>query len=213
MVAVAQARQRCVKPAGSTRPRFIAVFPNALARDLSQRASFAANPQLWTDASGRFYPGQNAADDIGFLAALLDEIAARFAVDADRVYATDFSNGASMAFRAGVELAPRLAAIAPVAGALWVDPQPMRRPVPLLYITGTADPLNPIDGRGGRANADLPPGAGAEGVDLAIDGLGHVWPGGRSLLPARWVGPSSDLVRANDVIWDFFRRHPRRPSE
>jgi polyhydroxybutyrate depolymerase len=42
-----------------------------------------------------------------------------------------------------------------------------------------------------------------------IDGLGHHWPGGRGRLNRRFAGVPSDRVRANDVIWDFFRRHPR----
>jgi len=42
------------------------------------------------------------------------------AVDRRRLYATGFSNGASMAFRVGSELSARFAAIAPFAGALWI---------------------------------------------------------------------------------------------
>ena len=34
---------------------FLAVFPNAMARDPAWRSSFARNPQLWNDGSDRFY--------------------------------------------------------------------------------------------------------------------------------------------------------------
>jgi polyhydroxybutyrate depolymerase len=85
-------------------------------------------------------------DDIGYLAAVLDDLQASFAIDANRVFVTGFSNGASMTFRVGVELADRVAAIAPVSGHLCLkDPQPAR-PLSMLYIIGLADPLNPMDG-------------------------------------------------------------------
>ncbi len=42
---------------------------------------------------------------------------------------TGFSNGASMAFRVGIELSDRVAAIAPVAGALWITRTKSRLPV------------------------------------------------------------------------------------
>ncbi len=125
---------------------FLAVFPNAMARNSAQRSSFAGNPQLWNDGSNRFYPGRKAPDDVGFIAAMLDDLAARFTLDERRVFLTGFSNGASMSFRVGAELSDRIAAIAPVAGALWFDPPKFRHPVSMCYITGTADPLNLIEG-------------------------------------------------------------------
>ena len=39
----------------------------------------------------------------------------------------------------------------------------------------------------------------------AIDGLGHVWPGGHRLLPENIVGVPCDKVKATDVMWDFFK--------
>lgn len=128
------------------REGFLAVFPNAMARDPAQPSSFVRNPQLWNDGSDRFYPGQKAPDDVGFIAAMLDDLSTRFALDKRRVFVTGFSNGASMSFRVGAELSDRIAAIAPVAGALWFDPPLFKHPVSLCYITGTADPLNPIEG-------------------------------------------------------------------
>ena len=37
---------------------FLAVFPEALARDPAKPSSFAGNPQLWNDGSDRFYPAR-----------------------------------------------------------------------------------------------------------------------------------------------------------
>lgn len=125
---------------------FIAVFPNALPPDHDKRASFASNPQLWNDGSDRFYDGQQKVDDVAFIAALLDELMVHYTIDSRRVFVSGFSNGASMAFRIAAGIPGRIAAIAPVAGACWVDPGKLARPVPMLYITGAADPLNLIAG-------------------------------------------------------------------
>jgi polyhydroxybutyrate depolymerase len=125
---------------------FLAVFPNATPPDPAKPGNFGRNPQLWNDGSERFYQGQNKVDDVGFLNAMLDELIAKFAVDARRIFFTGFSNGASMTFRFGAEASKRVAAIAPVAGACWLEPLKVERPIPMLYITGTADPLNLIEG-------------------------------------------------------------------
>jgi polyhydroxybutyrate depolymerase len=45
---------------------------------------------------------------------------------------------------------------------------------------------------------------------VAVEGLGHHWPGGRGQLHPRIGGPPSDRLRANEVIWEFFSRHPSR---
>ena len=111
------------------RENFLAVFPNALARDPEKPGSFSKNPQLWNDASDRFYPRQKAPDDVAFLNAMLDELCAKFFVDERRIYVTGFSNGASMTFRFGAAAAKRLAAIAPAAGACWLEPLAVARPI------------------------------------------------------------------------------------
>lgn len=125
---------------------FIVVYPDALARDPARKSHFSKNPQLWNDGSARLQPNQKPTDDIAFINALLDDMQKRFPTDPRRIYVTGFSNGAGMAFRIASELSPRVAAIAPMAGACWIDPGLLAHPVPLCYITGTADPLNLIEG-------------------------------------------------------------------
>ncbi len=122
---------------------FLAVFPEATAPDPSRPARFAGNAQTWNDSSGRWHSGRRNVDDVGFLNALMDDLGARFSVDPRRIYATGFSNGASMAFRAGAELSRRVAAIGPVSGYFWLREAKLERPVPLIFIIGSDDPLNP----------------------------------------------------------------------
>ena len=125
---------------------FLAVFPEATPPDLTKPGRFRGNPQTWNDGSGRFDAGRKGVDDIGFLNAMLDDLARRFTVDRRRIFVTGFSNGASMTFRVGEELSRRVAAIAPVAGACWADAPRLTRPVSMCYITGDSDPLNPLEG-------------------------------------------------------------------
>ena len=227
---------------------FLAVFPEASRPDSSKPANFRYNPQTWNDGSGRF---RSHVDDVGFISKLIEDLKTRFHIDSKRIFATGFSNGASMTYRLGIELSERIAAIAPVAGALWIeDPKP-HRPVPLLYITGAQDPLNPIDGGiprlaiGGRGlgGRSKPPVEEqikkwarmlhcakrpkvihdhdgvigirygscedmSEAIFYTVDGMGHTWPGGFSILPEAWVGKTSDKLKANNVIWEFFKGHP-----
>jgi len=125
---------------------FLAVFPEAMPPDPTKPARFRTNGQVWNDGSGRFHAGEKNIPDVAFIDAMLDDLIARCNVDRRRIYATGFSNGASMTFRVGAELSERIAAIAPFAGALWIRQPKPARPVSLYYITGDADPLNPLEG-------------------------------------------------------------------
>jgi len=51
---------------------------------------------------------------------------------------------------------------------------------------------------------------GTEVILYAIEGGGHTWPGGWQYLPERIVGKTSRDIDANEVIWDFFEKHPAR---
>jgi len=50
---------------------------------------------------------------------------------------------------------------------------------------------------------------GGEVVYYTVNGLGHIWPGGQNRLPEKSVGKPSNALNATDVIWDFFKSHPR----
>ena len=92
----------------------------------------------------------DGSDDVGFVAALLDALAARLPIDRRRVHATGMSNGAMMAYRVGAELAGRIASIAPVAGPLALASIAPSRPVPVLHFHGSLDQFTPLDGGVGR---------------------------------------------------------------
>lgn len=129
------------------RKGFLAVFPEGTPPDPSRPGSFAYNPQTWNDGSKR---GVGATErrvaDVKFISEMIEYLKGHLSVNERRIYITGFSNGASMSFRLARELSKVFAAVAPVAGADWLDDKQPDRPVPLIYITGTADPLNPFQG-------------------------------------------------------------------
>jgi polyhydroxybutyrate depolymerase len=127
---------------------FLAVFPEGTPTDPSRPGRFRDNPQTWNDGSERPSVGaaHHDAPDVEFVSAMLADLQGRFNVDPRRIYVTGFSNGASMTFRVARELSPFVAAAAPVAGSDWLTGKVPERLVPILYITGTADPLNPLEG-------------------------------------------------------------------
>ncbi len=150
---------------------FLAVFPDGTPPDASRPGRFRDNPQTWNDGSDRPNVGavSRGVPDVEFVADMLADLKAHVSVDERRIYATGFSNGASMAFRVARELSPIIAAVAPVAGGDWLSDKTPARPVPLLYITGTEDPLNPLMG------GEIHIGEKALGTKPAIRGMIGKW--------------------------------------
>ena len=129
------------------RAGFIAVLPEGWRPDEQAPARFAGNPQTWNDGSGNYPSGKARIDDVGFVRALIAQVTTSFAIDRHRIYAEGFSNGGALVLRLGVELAGTMAAIAvdAPAGLYLRDPRPAR-PVPFVYVQGTADPINKYEG-------------------------------------------------------------------
>ena len=86
-------------------------------------------------------------DDVGFIAAMIDTLVATRRADPARIYVTGMSNGAMMAHRLGRELSTRIAAIAPVVGAVFGDEPPPAAPLPAFIVVGADDRIVP--GAGG----------------------------------------------------------------
>ena len=49
---------------------------------------------------------------------------------------------------------------------------------------------------------------GAEVVLFVIEGGGHTWPGQQP--PVGFIGKSTKNISANDLIWEFFQKHPMK---
>ena len=103
-------------------------------------------------------PYASGADDVAFVADLLDSIESEHCIDLNRVYATGKSNGGGMVSVLACHLRDRFSAFAPVAGAYY--PQSTEgcdysTPTPMLAIHGTGDATMHYEG-GHRQGEDYP---------------------------------------------------------
>ncbi|MDA8140519.1 MAG: dienelactone hydrolase family protein [Desulfobacteraceae bacterium] len=120
------------------REGFIVVYPSGL-------------NGRWNDGRGETFRRSKqvrAVDDVGFMRSLIDGFIQRGEADASRVYVTGVSNGGMMAYRLGIELGAKLAAVAAVIANLPANlaGQQPERPLPVLIMNGTADPIIPWNG-------------------------------------------------------------------
>ncbi len=102
------------------------------------------------------------ADDVRYVADVIEHVAARACTDQARVYATGFSGGARMSSLLACKLNDRIAAIAPMAGLRWPG-DCEGRAIPVLTLHGLADPQNTYDGHA--------EGRGAEWVESVPEAL------------------------------------------
>jgi len=117
--------------------RFVVVYPEGT----------GAGPLKSFNGGGRGGPmSDRDVDDVSFTAALLDDLASLIPLDSCRVFATGISNGGMMCHRLAAELPERIAAIAPVAGTLAVNPVSLPRGVSVMHFHGRQDGIVPWDG-------------------------------------------------------------------
>jgi polyhydroxybutyrate depolymerase len=104
----------------------------------------------WNDGRNVSYTAhQKNIDDVGFISALIDKHTEEYNIDSKRVYVTGMSNGALMSYRLAGELSEKITAIAPVAGNIpedMVSQYSPSKPISVLLISGTDDPLVPWEG-------------------------------------------------------------------
>jgi polyhydroxybutyrate depolymerase len=97
--------------------------------------------------------GKTGVDDVAYINAIIDDVQSKYNVDPKRIFLTGHSNGGFMSHRMACD-APRIAAIASFAGAVWKDPTKCNpaAPVSILEIHGDNDMV--INYNGG-SNAGL----------------------------------------------------------
>lgn len=100
----------------------------------------------WND--GRGTPANaKGINDVKFIDQLITYLVNTYRADPRKIYVTGMSNGGFMTSRLACELNTRIAAIAVVAASMDEDMgyQP-NKPMPVMYIQGTKDPLVPFAG-------------------------------------------------------------------
>lgn len=91
----------------------------------------------------------STADDVGFLTALAGEVTKRGLAQPGRIHVTGISNGGMMTLKLACSASATFAGFASVIGSMptetGADCRP-QKPVPMLLMNGTADPLVPYEG-------------------------------------------------------------------
>lgn len=181
--------------------KFAVVFPNGI-------------DNAW-DISG--------SRDINFVSALIEEMAAKYDIDRNRVYLSGFSMGGMFTYHAMNNMADKIAAFAPLSGyPMWGGNFTSSRPVPLIHVHSMGDDVCVysgvqaiIDGWVARNNCPSTPrkttpykgasdityityGPGDEGVEVVL----IEWQGG-----GHWIRNFDNGVKTAEEIWLFCSRY------
>lgn len=120
---------------------FIAVYPQGYGVIPSGGYSWADGRGTSADMAG--------VDDLGFINKLLDTLIAKYTIDTNKIYICGFSNGGFMTQRFACQQNRRFAAMASLGSimdtSLFASCNPTR-PIPMLFMLGTADPFVPYTG-------------------------------------------------------------------
>ncbi|GLV55544.1 esterase [Dictyobacter sp. S3.2.2.5] len=201
---------------------FIAVYPQGLPDDQQL--------PMWASIG----PYDYNIDETVFMNNMLDKLSKDFCIDSQRIYATGFSNGGGMSGFVACQLSTRIAAVSPISGnyyPLQAGCHP-RRPVPMLEIHGSADPIVPYNGISAKVNPQWPLPAvqdwlhewaqrngctqGPEVFARDKNSTGFRWTGchqDASILHYRIEGGGHSIpatignLPTEQVIWNFFKLH------
>jgi polyhydroxybutyrate depolymerase len=119
----------------SDKNNFVVVYPDGIKKQ-------------WNDGRDDFHLNRDI-NDVKFISCLIDSLIVFYNIDSNRIYVTGISNGGIMSFRLACELSDKIAAFAPVAASMPLDPAYVCRPtgsIPAMIIFGDADPLVPFEG-------------------------------------------------------------------
>ena len=126
---------------------FIALYPNGM--------GLLGFLQHWNAGHCCGKAADDHVDDVGFVAATIEDVSTRLSIDRDRVYMVGFSNGGMLAYRFAAERGNILAAVAPMAASIagraaadlpeWRIPEPVQ-PLSFIIMHGLLDDDIPYEG-------------------------------------------------------------------
>ena len=122
------------------RESFIVMYPNGM--------GIFGLFQHWNAGHCCGKAANDDVDDVGFIAAAINDVQVRLQIDPNRIYMVGFSNGGMLAYRFAAERGDILAAVAPLAASIggrpsedapqWRIPDPVK-PLSVITIHGMAD--------------------------------------------------------------------------
>jgi len=122
------------------RENFIVMYPNGM--------GIFGFFQHWNAGHCCGKAASDNVDDVGFVAATIEDVSTRLKIDPNRIYMVGFSNGGMLAYRFAAERGDLLAAVAPLAASIgsrpsdeapeWRIPDPIQ-PLSVISFHGLAD--------------------------------------------------------------------------
>lgn len=128
--------------------------------------------------------------DVRFFDALLEQIAAKYAIDDNRIYLTGMSNGASFVQILANARSAKISAVVACSGPRPRALNDARRPFPILLIVGDNDPAADLM----QSDLEYYQAAGHDAELVIIPKLGHEW-----------------SIRHNADAWAFMADHQLSP--
>ena len=124
----------------ASREKFIAVYPGGTG------GMPGGKLLTWNATHCCAYARENKVDDVSFIGKVIDELVSSGRADPKRIYVTGMSNGGMMTHVLAQKLPDRIAAIAPIVGAVFGDEAPAKSPVPAIIFVGQDDKNVPAAG-------------------------------------------------------------------
>lgn len=207
---------------------FIVVYPNGLSYPWT-----TSNPQAW-NWGGPYEEWTRGTDDVGFIDQMIELICKYYTIDRYRIYATGHSMGSIMTYHLGYELSNKIAAIAAHSGQMvYLPTEAPGNKISILNLHALDDELVPYYGGlsvsgsiqyspvddvlshwASLYSCSQQPDTTFQNADYMI----KEWTcSGNTEIKLyllnngghHWFNTSNSCIEANDIIWDFFKAHPK----
>jgi polyhydroxybutyrate depolymerase len=211
---------------------FLVAYPNGLPYPWNE-----TNPQAW-NCGGQYEEWTAHTDDVGFIDAMIEKISAYYTIDPNRIFITGHSNGSRMTYRLGFELSQKIAAIAPVSGQMVYESEEIPDyPVSVLHLHALDDEtvkyygqFNPNETMYASVDSILTLWSSyyscntiPDTILTTNDYLVKSWNCNESNTDIilyvmqrgghQWFTVENSGISANDIIWDFFKSHPKESAK
>lgn len=120
---------------------FIVVYPGGINVDSDQ-----VTIQSWNAGDCCGPASRKKVDDVLFISEMLKDLATKYPVDENKIYAVGHSNGGMMAYRLACELPDKIKGIGVQSASIGIPDCRPARAVKVIHIHGTNDKRFPIEG-------------------------------------------------------------------
>jgi polyhydroxybutyrate depolymerase len=208
---------------------FIVAYPNGIPYPWNEN-----NPQAW-NCGGPWEEWTAQTDDVGFINKMIDIITTYYTIDQDRIFITGHSNGSRMTYRLGFELSHKIAAIAPVSGQMVYESEDVPTyPISVLHLHALNDSevkyygqYNPdetmyesVDNILAQWSSYFSCNSIPDTILIEDNYLVKKWACDNSNSDIvlyvmqrgnhQWFTIENSGINANDIIWEFFKSHPKK---